>query len=102
MIPPIKYLKVVKYIYFADGIQVFLKTLTGKTTAFEVLPSTSVEDFKTMIENKEGISVSSQRLIFNGQPLEDGHTFLEYNIQKESTLSLVQRSKGQKCVIVEN
>ena len=54
-----------------------------------------------MVENKEGISVSSQRLIFNGQPLEDGHTFLKYNIQKESTLYLVKRSKGQKCSIKE-
>ena len=81
-------------------MQVFLETLNGRTMTFEVLPSTSVEDFKSMIENKEGICVSSQRLIFNGQPLEDGHTFLKYNIQRKSTLSLVQKPKGKKHVIL--
>ena len=68
---------------------------------YKVLPSTYIEVFKAMIESKEGISVSSQRLIFNGQRLEDGKTFLAYNIQKKSTLYLVQKPKGKKYVILE-
>ncbi len=70
-----------------------MKTLT-KTTFLQADPSMIVNNIKDIIQNREGISVDSQRLRHYDQQLEDGRTLFDYNIQNGSMILVIERARG--------
>jgi ubiquitin C len=82
-------------------MQIFVKTLTGKTATIDVEGTDSIASLKEKLREKEGIPCSHQRLVFAGKVLEDGRTISDYNIRKECTIHLLLRLIGGMQIFVK-
>ena len=75
----------------SEGMEIFVKMLTGKITKIGVEESDFIEDVKEKLYHLEGIPTDQQRLMFSGRELMDGNSLKDCNIQNKSTIFLVLR-----------
>jgi hypothetical protein len=78
------------------SMQIFVKTLDGETIVVWVESCDCVENFKYKIRTINRLQVDIQRLLLETQ-LEDDRALSDYNIQKGTTLHLIERLKGRGC-----
>ncbi len=69
-------------------MQLFIKSLIGKTISIDIEPYNTIEDIKFKISKKENIYPNQQKLTYFGKQLNNNLTISEYGIQKETTLQL--------------
>lgn len=74
-------------------MQIFIKGLTA-TTTINVDNTTTVEQVKSILEEKEKIHIDDQILIYAGKQLNDKLYIFDYNIHNESTIHMSMRLLG--------
>jgi len=86
------------WLYWFTGLQLFVKTLTGKIITLYVEASDTIKDVKVKIKDKEDIPPDKQMLIFKGQQLNDTYMLSDYSIDMKSEIYLILKERKGKVV----
>lgn len=77
-----------------DGWPLRVQSLSGKKIIVHVESSNTVRELSEKIHLESGIPVDQQRLLYAGRQLIDSRTLSDYNINRDSTVSMVLRLRG--------
>jgi ubiquitin C len=75
-----------------DSVEIYVRTLSGKTFTLKVDLSSTIADVKAMFQEKEGTPPGCHHLIFRGKQLEDVCTVADYSILNGSLIWSVSSS----------
>ncbi|KAJ0624398.1 putative Ubiquitin-like domain-containing protein [Helianthus annuus] len=75
-----------------EPMKIFFKTLTGETVTKIIKPSDTVNRIKAIIQDEVQIPHHEQELIFNEMVLDNNDTLSSYNINNNSTLTVMRVS----------
>ncbi len=78
------------------SFQIFVKSINGKSRTIDVNSTDTIASLKQKLQEKEGIAVDEQRLIYSGKSLENEKTLESYNVGADATLHLVLKVRGGK------
>lgn len=97
-LPIVRILRVANYDVFVlclqGTMQVFVKNVVGNTVTILADLNWPTWCLKKCIEDKDGVPASEMRLIYSGKQLGNIPTLRDYNVQKESTLHMTLRCRG--------
>lgn len=68
--------------------QIYVKTPSGQALTIEVDHNNTIENIKTIIEKLEGTLAAKQRLELDGKIMEDKLSLNDYNIDKDSIITM--------------
>ena len=81
-------------------LHLFIKTINGDSINIEVQSDSSVKKIKDEINKKNNISICKQKLMLNGNELEDDKKISEYNIPDYTTIHLIMKSSRIEIFII--
>ena len=76
------------------GMQIFVKTLTGRKQSFDFVPRNTILNIKEALQEKEGIDTKQIRLIAGGKQLNDTDTIESAKIAAGDTIHMVLALRG--------
>ena len=76
--------------------KIYIKTIFDKTISIDYDQALTIENIKKQIEEKENIKINQQMLIYNAIILENNKTLTDYDIKKESNISLIILEEHEK------
>ena len=71
------------------GMKIFIKTLKGEKTEFEVQPEDTVASLKQRVKDSQGHEPELQKLIAFGKIMEDTKALAEYNLKENDQIVLM-------------
>ncbi|XP_051277932.1 polyubiquitin-B-like isoform X10 [Dicentrarchus labrax] len=77
-----------------ETIQVFLSNLQGQKSTYDIRPNETVRNFKTKVQQREGVPADQQRLLHQTRQLEDGKNLSDYNIKALDTINMTGLLRG--------
>lgn len=80
--------------YLTGGMQVFFKTPSGRTITLNVGKKDTIKNIKKTYQKIEGSDISNQRYLWAGRQLDDEKSLGDYKIDKESTIQVIGRLRG--------